>query len=169
MPNETRRPHRQPPRPSARVECRRGRRGRGPDLVACPLELSATATRLVLKERLGAGRAAEVLLLGDGPVRVKRVATVVRCALRPGGYVAALCFTEPVPSAALEVLAAAPRLPPRARPAAVIHPAPAGPADPCAKGSCAEEDSQVVAAATGQRTPAVRPLIVVHQDIPPLG
>jgi hypothetical protein len=51
---------------SARIECRKGTLGLGPNLTATILDISETGVRLILKTELPAGQDVEVLLHGGG-------------------------------------------------------------------------------------------------------
>jgi hypothetical protein len=57
---------RAPLRGSIRVECRKGSLGLGPDLTGCPLDISETGARLILKSSLPMGQEVEVLVHGAG-------------------------------------------------------------------------------------------------------
>jgi hypothetical protein len=83
----------------AKIECRKGSLGLGPNLVVEPLDVSETGIRLVLKAALEPGHEAEIVLHGTGLSRpLKRLARVVwSLALETGTFVVGLRFDRPLP------------------------------------------------------------------------
>ncbi len=90
----------------ARIECRRGSLGLGPNLLVSVLDISETGVRVVLKAAVDADQEAEVLLQGPGIARpVKRLARVVWSLALEMGYCAGLHFDKPLRFAELQRLA----------------------------------------------------------------
>ncbi len=83
----------------ARVECRKGALGLGPNLAVKALDISETGLRLVVKEDLTLGQQTEILLAGSGLARpLKRLATVAWVLpLEGGGHCVGLNFDKPLP------------------------------------------------------------------------
>jgi c-di-GMP-binding flagellar brake protein YcgR len=62
----------------ARIECRKGSQGLGPNLAITTLDISETGARLVLKGKVDKGQELEVVLNSSGlPRPVKRLARTV--------------------------------------------------------------------------------------------
>ncbi len=87
----------------AKVECRKGVLGVGPNLVATTLDLSETGAHFVLKAVLDKGQDVEILMQGGGLARpLKRLARVVwSVPLEKGQCCAGLQFQQPLPFADL--------------------------------------------------------------------
>ncbi len=120
---------RMPPNRLARVECRRGGLGLGPNLLLSILDISETGIRLVLRAPIEAGQEAEVLLQGLGITRPeKRLARVVWVLpLDEGGYCAGLHFDKPLRYVDLQRLARAFQYRGNGRPRCEPHSPPAAP------------------------------------------
>ena len=97
-------------RGSARVECRRGTLGLGPNLVRQALDVSETGIRLVLASPLTRGEEAEVVIHGSGVRPVKRCARVVWSVAVEGGWQVGLAFEGVVPYHEVQDLARPPRV-----------------------------------------------------------
>lgn len=94
---------------SARVECRRGVQGLGPDLVVDALNISETGIRLLLREAVVCGEEIRLQLRADDlPEAIVRLGKVVWSLELPadGYYYAGLQFDRPVPGEQLRHLAA---------------------------------------------------------------
>ena len=83
-------------RGSARVECRRGTLGLGPNLVRQAVDTSETGIRLLLDSPLAQGEEVEVLVHGSGARPFKRIARVVWCAAADGGWQVGRAFEGPL-------------------------------------------------------------------------
>jgi hypothetical protein len=84
---------------AARIECRKGSLGLGPNLAVSFLDISETGIRLVLKSALAKGQEVEVLLQGGGvPRPIKRLARVVwSLEVESGGWCVGLRFDRALP------------------------------------------------------------------------
>jgi hypothetical protein len=92
-------------RSDARVECRKGMMGLGPNLVRAFLDLSETGIRLVVSTPLNQGQIVEVVVGGTGVTAVKRLANVVwTLPAVTGGSGVGLRFQEPLPFAVTQQL-----------------------------------------------------------------
>jgi len=87
----------------ARVECRQGCYGFGPNILKSVANLSETGICVAVKEALKKGQELEVLFEGmDGGRALKRLATVVWC--QPGQestHLVGVQFQSPLPYAAM--------------------------------------------------------------------
>jgi hypothetical protein len=89
---------------SARIECRKGTLGLGPNITQSTVNLSETGVKLIVKTILEKGKEAEILLHGPGLTRpLRRVARVIWSRpLDDGTCCAALRFDSPIPYADLQ-------------------------------------------------------------------
>jgi hypothetical protein len=97
-------------RGSARVECRRGTLGLGPNLVREAMDLSETGIRLLLRSPLARGEEVEVVIHGMGVRPVKRFARVVWSVAADGGWQVGLAFEGHLPYHEVQDLARPPRV-----------------------------------------------------------
>jgi PilZ domain-containing protein len=97
-------------RGSARVECRRGTLGLGPNLVRLALDISETGIRLLLGSPLVRGEQVEVLIHSSGVRPLKRFARVAWSAAADGGWQVGLTFEGPLPYQEVQNLARPPRV-----------------------------------------------------------
>jgi hypothetical protein len=73
-------PRRLPVRGSARIECRKGTLGLGPNLAEAALDMCASEARVLLKEPLPKGIEVELIIHGAGSAPVRRLGKVVATA-----------------------------------------------------------------------------------------
>jgi hypothetical protein len=93
---------------SARIECRKGTLGLGPNLTVSFLDISETGVRLVLKSLLDKGQAVELLLQAGSFRPIKRLATVQwSLSLDNGAHCTGLNFERTIPFADVQRLARA--------------------------------------------------------------
>jgi hypothetical protein len=88
----------------AKVECRIGSYGFGPNILKSVVNLSETGICVVLKEALKKGQEVEILFAGiDAGKALKRLGTVVWC--RPdteGAFYVGIQFQSPMPYSAMQ-------------------------------------------------------------------
>ena len=94
----------------ARVECRRGTLGLGPNLVRQAIDISETGLRVLLEVSLARGEEVEVVVHGAGVRPAKRFARVVWSAVADGGWQVGLAFERPLPYHEVQNLARPPRV-----------------------------------------------------------
>ena len=89
---------------AAKIECRKGTLGLGPNIVQSAVNVSETGAKLILKTILETGKEAEILLHGPGLTRpLRRLARVIWSRpLDDGTCCAALRFDSPLPYADLQ-------------------------------------------------------------------
>ena len=95
---------------SARVECRRGTLGLGPNLVRRALDVSETGIRLLLGSPLARGEQVEILIHGSGARALKRFARVVWSAAADGGWQVGLACEGSLPYHEVQNIARPPRV-----------------------------------------------------------
>jgi hypothetical protein len=84
---------------SAKIECRKGSLGLGPNLLVATLDISESGIRLVLKAHLPPKQEVEIQLQGGGLVKpLKCLAKVAwSLALEDGTFCTGIHFDRPVP------------------------------------------------------------------------
>jgi len=93
-------------RTQARVECRAGTLGLGPNLALSGLDISETGIRLIVKALLASGQEVEILLSGIGARKtLKRLGKVIwSLTLADGRSCAGVSFDKPLPYADVQAL-----------------------------------------------------------------
>jgi hypothetical protein len=82
-------------RATARIECRKGPLGLGPNLAEAALDLCDSEARLLLKEAVAKGEEVELLIHGGGPAVQRRLGRVQSAApLDDGHYVVRVALEE---------------------------------------------------------------------------
>ena len=106
MPNR-RRSRRGGVRSQARIECRKGALGLGPNLALAGLDISETGIRLIVKALLASGQDVEIVLSGIGARKpLKRLGRVIwSLALEDGRSCAGVSFDKPLPYADVQSFA----------------------------------------------------------------
>jgi hypothetical protein len=95
----------------ARIECRRGSHGLGPDLIRAAIDLSQTGACLLLKAVLDPGQEVELIVHGHGlPRPLRRLGRVVWSVPTDEGCRVGIHFGTPLPYADMQSIAAPPRV-----------------------------------------------------------